>query len=563
MALTQRLEFRQSQSLVMTPQLMQAIKLLQLSNLDLATFVEDELERNPLLERASDGPEPPVAGEASPERSEFSGQDEAGYASGHDDGGDHSDFSDRSAGDSFDAPAPDEWMNRELGTRAEIEQTLDTGLDNVFSEEPAEAAARNAQDAAPTAYTEWGGGASNDDSYNLEAFVAAEVTLGSHLAEQLAVAFASPAQRMIGQYLIDLVDEAGYLPQDLGDVHERLGASADDVESVLGALQKFDPPGVCARSLSECLAIQLREQNRYDPAMQALVEHLDLLAKRDIGNLRKICGVDDEDLTDMIGEIRRLDPKPGLKFGSARTQTVVPDVYVRPGPDGGWHVELNSDTLPRVLVNQVYYSELSKTIRKDGDKSYFTDCLQNATWLVRALDQRARTILKVATEIVRQQDGFFTQGVAHLRPLNLKAVADAIQMHESTVSRVTANKYMATNRGSFELKYFFTASIASADGGEAHSAEAVRHHIKQLIDGESPSLILSDDTIVERLREAGIDIARRTVAKYREAMRIPSSVQRRRDKQSMLGNALTAPATPSDRTQSDRAPDRSRDTAPA
>lgn len=563
MALTQRLEFRQSQSLVMTPQLMQAIKLLQLSNLDLATFVEDELERNPLLERASDGPEPPVAGEASPERNEFSGQDEAGYASGHDDGGDHSDFSDRSGGDSFDAPAPDEWMNRELGTRAEIEQTLDTGLDNVFSEEPAEAAARNAQDAAPTAYTEWGGGASNDDSYNLEAFVAAEVTLGSHLAEQLAVAFSSPVQRMIGQYLIDLVDEAGYLPQDLGDVHERLGASADDVESVLGALQKFDPPGVCARSLSECLAIQLREQNRYDPAMQALVEHLDLLAKRDIGNLRKICGVDDEDLTDMIGEIRRLDPKPGLKFGSARTQTVVPDVYVRPGPDGGWHVELNSDTLPRVLVNQVYYSELSKTIRKDGDKSYFTDCLQNATWLVRALDQRARTILKVATEIVRQQDGFFTQGVAHLRPLNLKAVADAIQMHESTVSRVTANKYMATNRGSFELKYFFTASIASADGGEAHSAEAVRHHIKQLIDGESPSLILSDDTIVERLREAGIDIARRTVAKYREAMRIPSSVQRRRDKQSMLGNALTAPTTPSDRTQSDRTPDRSRDTAPA
>jgi RNA polymerase sigma-54 factor len=554
MALTQRLEFRQSQSLVMTPQLMQAIKLLQLSNLDLATFVEDELERNPLLERASDGPEAPVPGEANAAGSaDFGGHDEAGFVSGPDDGGDHSDFSDRSSGDSFDAPAPDDWMNRELGTRAEIEQTLDTGLDNVFSEEPSEAAARNAQDAAPTAYTEWGGGASNDDSYNLEAFVAAEVTLGSHLAEQLAVAFSSPAQRMIGQYLIDLVDEAGYLPSDLGDVHERLGASADEVEKVLGALQKFDPPGVCARNLSECLAIQLREQNRYDPAMQALVEHLDLLAKRDIGNLRKICGVDDEDLSDMIGEIRRLDPKPGLKFGSARTQTVVPDVYVRPGPDGGWHVELNSDTLPRVLVNQVYYSELSKTIRKDGDKSYFTDCLQNATWLVRALDQRARTILKVATEIVRQQDGFFTQGVAHLRPLNLKAVADAIQMHESTVSRVTANKYMATNRGSFELKYFFTASIASADGGEAHSAEAVRHHIKQLIDGESPSLILSDDTIVERLREAGIDIARRTVAKYREAMRIPSSVQRRRDKQSMLGNALTAPATT----------DRSRDTAPA
>ena len=546
MALTQRLEFRQSQSLVMTPQLMQAIKLLQLSNLDLVAFVEDELERNPLLERANQDGAPdhgePASGHAEADGGDFS--DGAEFSPGTD--------GERSS-DGFEAGA-EEWMAPDLGTRAEIEQTLDTGMENVFPEEPADAAARNAQDAAPTAYTEWGGGASNDDDYNLEAFVAAETTLGGHLAEQLAVAFPDPANRMIGQYLIDLVDDAGYVPPDLGDADEKLGTSREAVEAVLAVLQKFDPPGVCARSLSECLAIQLRERDRYDPAMQALVENLDLLAKRDIASLRKICGVDDEDIADMIGEIRHLDPKPGLKFGSAKTQSVVPDVYVRPGPDGGWHVELNSDTLPKVLVNQVYYSQLSKTIRKDGDKSYFTDCLQNATWLVRALDQRARTILKVATEIVRQQDGFFTQGVAHLHPLNLKAVADAIQMHESTVSRVTANKYMATNRGTFELKYFFTASIASADGGDAHSAEAVRHRIKQLIDAESPTAILSDDTIVERLHADGIDIARRTVAKYREAMRIPSSVQRRRDKQSMLGTALTSAAP---------AVDRSRDTATA
>ncbi len=546
MALTQRLEFRQSQSLVMTPQLMQAIKLLQLSNLDLVAFVEDELERNPLLERANQDGAPdngePASAHAEGDGSDFS--DGAEFSSGSD--------VERSS-DAFE-PGTEEWMAPDLGTRTEIERTLDTGMENVFPEEPADAAARNAQDAAPTAYTEWGGGASNDDDYNLEAFVAAETTLIGHLAEQLAVAFPDPASRMIGQYLIDLVDDAGYVPADLGDAHEKLGTSREAVEAVLAVLQKFDPPGVCARNLSECLAIQLRERDRYDPAMQALVENLDLLAKRDIASLRKICGVDDEDIADMIGEIRHLNPKPGLKFGSAKTQSVVPDVYVRPGPDGGWHVELNSDTLPKVLVNQVYYSQLSKTIRKDGDKSYFTDCLQNATWLVRALDQRARTILKVATEIVRQQDGFFTQGVAHLRPLNLKAVADAIQMHESTVSRVTANKYMATNRGTFELKYFFTASIASADGGDAHSAEAVRHRIKLLIDAESPSAILSDDTIVERLHGDGIDIARRTVAKYREAMRIPSSVQRRRDKQSMLGTALTSAAP---------AVDRSRDTATA
>jgi RNA polymerase sigma-54 factor len=549
MALTQRLEFRQSQSLVMTPQLMQAIKLLQLSNLDLSTFVEEELERNPLLDRASDGPEPPVAGEQGP--AEFAdGDGDGGGGYGDEGSADHHDPA--AFGDGTE-PRQEEWLNRDLGSRTEIEQNLDTGLDNVFPEEPAEAAARAAQDAAPTAYTEWGGGASNDEDYNLEAFVAAELTLGDHLAEQLAVAFTSSGQRMIGQYLIDLLDDAGYLPPDLGDVAERLGASQQDVETVLATLQRFDPPGVCARNLSECLAIQLRELDRYDPAMQALVENLDLLARRDIASLRKLCGVDDEDIADMIAEIRRLDPKPGLRFGTTRTQTLVPDVYVRPGPDGGWLVELNSDTLPRVLVNQTYYAELSKTIRKDGDKSYFSDCLQNATWLVRALDQRARTILKVATEIVRQQDGFFTHGVSYLRPLNLKAVADAIQMHESTVSRVTANKYMAANRGTFELKYFFTASISSADGGEAHSAEAVRHHIKRLIDAELPTAILSDDTIVERLRASGIDIARRTVAKYREAMRIPSSVQRRRDKQSMLGNGLSS--SPSS--------DRSRDHATA
>jgi RNA polymerase sigma-54 factor len=536
MALTQRLEFRQTQSLVMTPQLMQAIKLLQLSNLDLVAFVEEELERNPLLERTND------EGERA-ERAERADGGDGG-------GGDAADFGDETAFGAQEGPdgagefdsSAEQWMDRDLGSRSEMEQTFDSGLENVFSEEPAEAASRAAQDVAPTSYTEWGGGASSDSEYNLEAFVAAETTLADHLAEQLALAISDPVRRLIGQYLIDLVDEAGYLPADLSGLSEQLGASADDVEGVLAVLQKFDPPGICARSLSECLAIQLRERDRYDPAMRALVEHLDLLARRDAASLRKVCGVDDEDLAEMIGEIRQLDPKPGLKFSSARVQTVVPDVFVRRGPDGGWLVELNSDTLPKVLVNQNYYSELAGNMRKGEEKSYFADCLQNATWLVRALDQRARTILKVSTEIVRQQDGFFQHGVAHLRPLNLKVVADAIQMHESTVSRVTANKYMATPRGIVELKYFFTAAIASADGGDAHSAEAVRHRIKQLIDAENPSEILSDDAIVEMLKTAGIDIARRTVAKYREAMRIPSSVQRRRDKKSMPGNEAVVAA---------------------
>jgi RNA polymerase sigma-54 factor len=418
-------------------------------------------------------------------------------------------------------------------SRASMEEGLGTELENVF---PDDGGGKGpAPETPPPAYSEWSGAGSsggNDDSaYNLEAFVTAEITLAAHLGAQLALAIPDPADRMIGQYLIDMVDEAGYLSGDLDTVAEKLGCPRDSVEAVLGVLQVLDPPGVCARNLTECLAIQLKDRNRFDPAMRMLVEHLDLLAKRDLAALRRLCGVDEEDLVDMIAEIRNLNPKPGLAFGSTMVQPIVPDVYVRAGPDGAWQVELNSDTLPKVLISQRYYTQVSKTTRNDKDKTYLADCLQTATWLVRALDQRAKTILKVSSEIVRQQDAFFARGVQHLRPLNLKTVADAISMHESTVSRVTANKYMATTRGIFELKYFFTSSIASADGGEAHSAEAVRHRIRQLIAAESAAEVLSDDTIVDKLREAGIDIARRTVAKYREAMRIPSSVQRRREKQ--------------------------------
>ena len=510
MALSQRLEFRQTQALVMTPQLLQAIKLLQLSSLDLAAYVEIELEKNPLLERASDEETPASATEAAD-----------GEVTGSDDG----------------PSEPGDWNGEELGaSRASMEERLGTELENVFPDDAGEKAPP--PEMPPPAYSEWSGSVSQggeDSAYNLEAFVSAETTLASYLAEQMALAISDPRRRMIGKYLVDMVDEAGYLSGDFDAVAEKLGAPRSEVEAVLAILQALDPPGVCARNLSECLAIQLKERDRYDPAMRALVEHLDLLAARDFAALRRHCGINEEDLGDMIAEIRNLNPKPGLAFGSTLVQPIVPDVFVRAAPDGTWQVELNSDTLPKVLINQRYYTQVSKTTRNDTDKTYLADCLQTATWLVRALDQRAKTILKVSSEIVRQQDAFFAYGVQHLRPLNLKTVADAISMHESTVSRVTANKYMATTRGIFELKYFFTPSIASADGGEAHSAEAVRHRIRQLIDGEACADVLSDDTIVDKLREAGVDIARRTVAKYREAMRIPSSVQRRRDKRAASG----------------------------
>ncbi len=502
MALTQRLQLRQSQALVMTPQLMQAIKLLQLSNLDLVAYVEAELERNPLLDRGAES----EAG---------SGAFEA-------------------------AQSPDQPVNSQALNGAEFQNNR--GADDDRSQSPLDDAsgddsepvrARTSSD-LPAGYSDWAGvgsGGRDDGDYNLESFVSAETTLADWLREQLTLAIADPGRRLIGRYLIDLVDDAGYLSGDLAAAAEKLGTGTAEIEAVLAILQSFDPPGVFARDLTECLALQLKEQDRFDPAMQALVARLDLVARRDFAGLKKICGVGDEDLADMIAEIRRLNPKPGLAFGSAPVQPIVPDVFVRPAPDGAWIVELNSDTLPKVLVNQSYYAEVAAGTRGATEKSYLAECLQSATWLVRALDQRARTILKVSNEIVRQQDAFFAHGVEHLRPLNLKTVADAIGMHESTVSRVTANKYMATSRGIFELKYFFTSAIAGADGGEAHSAEAVRHRIKQLIDGEAAADVLSDDTIVEKLREAGIDIARRTVAKYREAMRIPSSVQRRREKQ--------------------------------
>jgi RNA polymerase sigma-54 factor len=511
MGLLQRLEMRQGQSLVMTPQLLQAIKLLQLSHLDLAAFVEAELERNPLLER-------PQAEDGDPrERPEVSDLEEG--ASG-------------SSGEDSEAwPAPG--LDPERGA---IVESLDAGLDNVFPDD-APAPRSPESDALPLMPAPWSGGAAGEggEAPDLEAYLAAETGLHDHLAAQLDLATGDARERLIGRHLIDGIDDAGYLRERIEDVADRLGAPVETVEAVLALIHGFEPTGVGARNLAECLALQLREQNRCDPAMTALLSRLDLVARRDLPALRRLCGVDDEDLREMLVEIRRLEPKPGRAFGAHPVQVLVPDVLVRPAPDGSWHVELNPETLPRVLVDQTYYARVSKAARGEGERSYLAENWQSAQWLARSLDQRAKTVLKVAGEIVRQQDGFFRHGVAHLKPLNLKAVAEAIGMHESTVSRVTSNKAIGTGRGTFEMKYFFTAAIAGAAGAEAHSSEAVRHRIKQLIDGESAPVALSDDALVHKLKAEGVDIARRTVAKYRESLRIPSSVERRR-----LGRALRA-----------------------
>jgi len=491
MAISQRLEIRQGQALVMTPQLQQAIKLLQMSNIELAEFVEAELERNPLLERDDRderSEEPETARSERVESGEIEISDDRASAA---------------ARDSLDADRDSLHPDESVADKASVGGDID--------------------------WSRAGSGKGGFDEAGFEdASGAAPLTLKDHLLAQLSIAAPDAKTRLIGAWLAEMVEEDGYLRVETEAAAEALGVDEGRVEAVISMMQGFEPTGVMARSLQECLALQLQERDRFDPAMRALVDNLALLARHDYDGLAEACGVDSEDLSDMIAELRALTPKPGHAYGAEAAAPVEPDVIIRERQGGGWAVELNSDTLPRVLVNARYYAEIASAAKGESDKAFITECHQNASWLVKSLDQRARTILKVASEIVRQQDAFFIHGVEHLRPLNLKTVADAIEMHESTVSRVTSNKFAATPRGLFELKYFFTSSIPAADGGEGHSAEAVRHRIKALIEAETADAVLSDDRIVELLAEQDIQIARRTVAKYREAMRIPSSVQRRR-----------------------------------
>jgi len=495
MALAAKLEIRQGQGLVITPQLQQAIKLLQLSNIELEAFVEAELEKNPLLQRDERDHEP----EAVPPADDGSAEAAADAAAAAE--------IDASPDDVYGDASPGERHSGEAGEeRAPFAGEANGGVD----------------------WSRAGRGGA-ELTEDLEQALARAMTLADHLEAQAALCGFEPADRAVASALIDAVDEGGYLRVDLVDMAERLGCGMDRIDAVLGRLHGFEPVGVFARDVRECLALQLKDKNRYDPAMAALLDNLELLARRDMQALKRACGVDDEDLKDMIAELRGLTPRPGAAFGGEPAAPVVPDVFVREGEGGLWRVELNTDTLPRLLVDHRYHAVVSGAARTEGEKTFVSECMASASWLVRSLDQRAKTILKVASEIVRQQDGFLAFGVEHLRPLNLKTVADAIGMHESTVSRVTSNKYLSTPRGVFEMKFFFTSAIASSEGGEAHSAESVRHKIKQLIDAEnSVEKVLSDDAIVDILKEAGVDIARRTVAKYREALRIPSSVERRR-----------------------------------
>ncbi len=478
MSLAPRLDLRQSQSLVMTPQLQQAIKLLALSNLEIEAFLGEAIETNPLLEAGELG-----AGELAAERAD---------------------------------PTPE--------PRA-AEAPMDAPVDSPLVPE-APAADPDERESGEWSAPSLGEG--GEEGLSIDERGAGEPTLAEHLEAQIGAVAKGKRQLFVARHLIGLLDDTGYLTLPLAEIAGDLGVTLNEAERALAAVQSLDPTGVGARNLAECLALQAQEADRHDPCMAMLLAHLDLVAKGAFAQLRRMCRVDEEDFVDMLRELRSYDPKPGLRFGGGERVAIVPDILIAPhGPD--WDIALNPATLPRLVVNRPYYLELSRC-RDPATKSWLGEKLADANWLIRALDQRQKTILKVAAELVRQQDGFFRHGVARLKPLTLRTIAEAIAMHESTVSRVTSNKYLQCDRGTFELKFFFTSGVAATDGEGAVSAESVKAQIRALVDAEEPAAILSDDQLVDLLREHGFDLARRTVAKYREAIGIGSSVQRRRHK---------------------------------
>lgn len=491
MALGPRLDLRQSQQLVMTPQLQQAIKLLAASNLEIETFIGDALEANPLLE----------AGSLSQDR----------------DGPD---------GDADDIPR-DEFTADQLIAQGQGEGDAPLDLDPSSLDND-----RDTGDGMSASDAEWGSAsrmAGGEDLPDLAETRAGEVSLSEHLEAQIGALAVNPKEAFCARHIVGLLDDAGYLSTDLREIAYDLGITLDEAEDALTVVQMCDPSGVGARSLAECLEIQAREANRYDPCMAALLDNLELLAKGEVARLKRLCNVDDEDFADMLRELRSYDPKPGLAFLPSSSEAVIPDVLLVTNAAGGWDITLNEETLPRLIVNRSYYVELSAGSPNPEAQNWLKEKLADAHWLIRALDQRQKTILKTAAEIVKQQDGFFRHGVSHLRPLTLREVAEKIEMHESTVSRVTSNKYLHCERGCFELKYFFTSGVGSSDG-EGASSEAIKARIRALIDAEDPKKVLSDQKLVDLLQEEGFDLARRTVAKYREAIGLGSSAERRRQK---------------------------------
>lgn len=495
MALKPNLDLRMTTALTMTPQMLQSVKLLQMTSMELEHFIDQELEKNPLLERVENSV------------SRHNEQDEK-----------HQEPAQIMVAD-----------NEPMIDGESLSQLFDTGIENIYPDDGTPTLSQNHREKPE--WREPQTGAMSFEDADILQNLAARPTLRDYIHEQISFAFLDPHHRFIAYDLADQLDEAGYFSGQLSETAKRLSCQFSDVAEVFTKLQNFDPAGIFACSLAECLALQLKQKNRYDPAMVKLIDHLPALGKRNYEFLARICDVDNDDLVEMVEEIRALDPKPGLAFGKATADLVVPDVLIHQLPNGVFHVELNADILPRIVMHRHYST---KICANKIERNFINDCLQSANWLLRALDQRAKTLLKVTSEIARHQEEFLKHGIAHLKPLNLITLAQAVGLHESTISRVTANKFIATPRGTFEMRKFFSIALNAHEGQETHAADAVRHRIKQMIDKEETDKVLSDDALVALLAQENIIIARRTVMKYREAMNIPSSIQRRREKKIRL-----------------------------
>ena len=475
MQISQNLKLKQSQSLVMTPQLQQAIKLLQLNNIELCDLVNKELEENPFLENKT----------TEIELNEFKKEENT-----------ENTVEAFQNGESL----KDDTSSLDYENRWDQEIKTNSGNNNFETLDPGSIA---------------------------EQTVSEKVTLKTILRQQASVEFSESKEKLISEIIIDYIEPSGWLTKNLDDLADIIGCDNDTLEKIIRRMQKFEPTGVFAKNLSECLKIQLENKGILTEDMLLLIENFDMLARGEIKSLCKVCKISEIQLTENIKNIKKLNPKPGTIYTEDNEPIYHPDVIVK-HKNNSWEVELNNSTLPKIIVNEDYINELEKLTTKEGDKKFISESVTSARWLLKAIEQRNVTTLKISSEIVKQQKDFFEKGVSFLKPMILKDVAKKIGMHESTVSRVTTGKLMLTPRGIVEMKKFFTATINSTIKGESHSAASVRETLKNLITNEPLNNPLSDELIVIQLKKEGINLARRTVAKYRELLNIPSSSERRK-----------------------------------
>ncbi len=490
----QTLQLKLGQQLTMTPQLQQAIRLLQLSTLELQTEIQEALESNPMLEMVEDGA---ADGDAAAE----------GAAPSATDNGTHE-----------ENPAPTEDASERAADSQSEDMPNDLPVDSDWED-------------TYESYTPVTRGAQDSEFSDFEQPVSAGESLQDHLHWQLNLTPFNDTDRIIATTLIDAVDDDGYFTSSCEEVHqslqEELDIELDEVEAVLNRVQDFDPPGVAARNLQESMLLQLRYYDADTPwlaeARRIVGEHFNLLAKRDFHALKRRMKLPENDLQPVIQLIQTLNPRPGGQIASTPPEYIIPDVFVKKVKDQ-WRVELNPDIAPKIAINNLYAGMAKQNATKDA--AFLKNSLQEARWFLKSLRSRNETLLKVSNCIVERQRGFFDYGEEAMKPMVMHDIAEVVEMHESTISRVTTKKYMHTPRGIFELKYFFSSHVGTASGGEC-SATAIRAILKKLIAAENPGKPLSDNKLAQLLGEQGINVARRTVAKYREAMSIAPSNERK------------------------------------